>query len=236
MDVSRQRWRGHNLLDDDELTWLGELGKDGLTDAQKHGLVVARRTGKVTNAVLRDLCGLDSLSASRELRALRDKGLLVMKGKAAATFYVLEQSLLEKEPVERAPAVRETGGEKRYGDEQKRYGNEQKSYGNEQKRYGNDEKGYGNVPASIAQDLAKLGKKAAIDETRRLIAELCRLAPRTRRELAELLRRDPKYLTEKHLRPMVEAGTLTLARPNEPRHPDQAYIAVVDENGESRGP
>ncbi len=95
----------HNLLDDDELKWLGSIGKDGLTDAQKHGLVVARRTGKVTNAALRDLCGLDTLAASRELRALRDKGLLVMKGKAAGTFYVLDPSLLKLESAEREGAM-----------------------------------------------------------------------------------------------------------------------------------
>ena len=83
----------HNLLDDDELGWLREVGDRGLTDPQKHALVVARRTGKVANGTLRDLCALDTLAASRELRTLRDKGHLVMKGKAAGAFYVLSPDL-----------------------------------------------------------------------------------------------------------------------------------------------
>ena len=91
----------HNLLDDDELAWLAGIGRDGLTDAQKHGLVVARRTGKMTNSALRDLCGLDTLAASRELRALPDKG------KAAGTFYVLDAALLRLESVETVGAMRE---------------------------------------------------------------------------------------------------------------------------------
>jgi outer membrane murein-binding lipoprotein Lpp len=45
--------------------------------------------GKVTNANLRDLAGLEPLEASAQLRGLRDHGLLELRGAAAVAQWVL---------------------------------------------------------------------------------------------------------------------------------------------------
>ena len=78
----------HSLLDETELAWLRTLNQE-LTSAQRQALVVARRTGSVTNIGLRDLTGLDPLQARRELHALRDAGLLAMLGERGGAYYVL---------------------------------------------------------------------------------------------------------------------------------------------------
>ncbi len=226
----------HNLLDDDELTWLRGMGKDELTDAQKHGLVVARRTGKVTNAALRDLCGLDTLTASRELRALRDKGLLVMKGKAAGTFYVLGPDLLRLENAESAGVMWEashTRGEapaEKWGVDRVKWGADRETWGvpanpppTYESRTIQSESVAGLLPADLQIELRDLGKRSPREKVVRLIVDLCRISPRSPRELAALLRRNQRYLTENILSPLVAGGTLVLAYPEKPAHPDQAY-------------
>ncbi len=52
-------------------------------------LIYARATGAGDNTACRDFSGLDTLTASRVLRRLRDKGLLEKQGAGSRTFYVL---------------------------------------------------------------------------------------------------------------------------------------------------
>src|SRR5438128_1322146 len=79
----------HNLIGQDDTTWLQSFAAQRLSDEQARALVVARRTGSVSNAILRDVSGLDTLAASNQLRQLRDLGLLELRGKGSATHYVL---------------------------------------------------------------------------------------------------------------------------------------------------
>jgi ATP-dependent DNA helicase RecG len=96
----------HNLLGEDDTTWLHGFAALRLTDEQARALVVARRTGSVSNAMLRAVSGLDVLASSSQLRQLRDQGLLEPRGKGSATHYVLAG--LARRPVA-AVADRETG-------------------------------------------------------------------------------------------------------------------------------
>jgi ATP-dependent DNA helicase RecG len=79
----------HNLIGEDDTSWLRGFAAMQLTDQQARALVVARRTGSVSNAMLRDMSGLYTLAASNQLRQLRDQGLLEPRGKGSATHYVL---------------------------------------------------------------------------------------------------------------------------------------------------
>jgi len=240
----------HNLLDDDELGWLAGIGTDGLTDAQKHGLVVARRTGKVTNSALRDLCGLDTLAASRELRALRDKGLLVMKGKAAGTFYVPAPSIVDVESTERAVAMREAphiaapmreaGGEMREapgGAETGKIPEDSsviaaassapmwKASGVPMWEAPKRSVRKGELPSTLRQALRRLGRRSPPEAVIEVIRALCAFQPLTKTEIAELLKRSPRHVAERYLAPMVSSGQLELRFPYNPVHPDQAYRA-----------
>jgi len=79
----------HNLISEDHTSWLRGFSSLRLSDEQARALVVARRTGSVSNAMLRDVSGLDTLGASNQLRQLRDLGLLELRGRGSATHYVL---------------------------------------------------------------------------------------------------------------------------------------------------
>src|SRR5690606_28996673 len=84
----------HNLLDDDDLAWLADLGEPNLTTDEMRALVHVREAGWITNAAYRDLSGADTLEASTHLRRLRDLGLLEQHDRGAATFYTPTARLL----------------------------------------------------------------------------------------------------------------------------------------------
>ena len=79
----------HHLLGENARGWLASLKDHELSDEQAIALVFARDDGRVSNSVLRDLTGLDTLGASLQLRKLRDLGLLQKQGSGTASYYVL---------------------------------------------------------------------------------------------------------------------------------------------------
>ncbi len=78
----------------------------------------------------------------------------------------------------------------------------------------------------------KLGRRRRRGPLRKLIVEMVAIRePATAGELAGWLGMQKKHLKKAHLRPMVETGELRLHHPEEPTHPDQAYLV-----GDRAGP
>ena len=82
----------HNLLTEDDHAWLRSLTPEPLDDDETKVLIYARATGAVDNTACRDFSGLDTLTASRVLRRLRDKGLLDKQGGGNRTWYSLSNT------------------------------------------------------------------------------------------------------------------------------------------------
>lgn len=79
----------HHFLGEEDLQWLQGFERYKWTDAQKQALVFAREVGAVDNATYRQMSDCDTLRASKELRELKEQGLLQSKGNGSATYYVL---------------------------------------------------------------------------------------------------------------------------------------------------
>ncbi|WP_460208434.1 SNF2-related protein [Thiopseudomonas denitrificans] len=79
----------HNLLSEDDHAWLRTLTSEPLDDEETKVLIYARATGAVDNSACRDFSGMDTLTASRVLRRLRDRGLLEKHGAGNRTYYSL---------------------------------------------------------------------------------------------------------------------------------------------------
>lgn len=77
----------HHFLSEEDLIWLRLISNE-LSDGQKIALIFVREQGAVDNQTMRQLTGSEVLSASHELRKLRDLKLLEAKGKGSATYYV----------------------------------------------------------------------------------------------------------------------------------------------------
>jgi ATP-dependent DNA helicase RecG len=76
------------LLDEASVGWLNGVTGD-LTDSQRMGLAMMRHGHELTNSQYRQLLGVDSRVATRELGDLVDRGLVVQKGSRRWATYEL---------------------------------------------------------------------------------------------------------------------------------------------------
>ena len=89
----------HALLGDDDLAWLASLGQraQGLTDVQRHALVLLKRGRAFTNRGFRDEFPMDSRDARRVLGGLVDRGLAIADGDRGGRVYRLAVGSIESE-------------------------------------------------------------------------------------------------------------------------------------------
>lgn len=238
----------HHFLSEEDLVWLTLFSRFDLNDNQKRGLIMLRELRAIDNSSYRQQSGLDTLAASQELRAMRDAGLLEMKGKGSATYYVpgarfkaLEgmgpdevsvqgtRMRVVKGPV---PAIKAPG----------RGLNAPDGPANTPADPAIAPASGANTPAEDAlsrEDLlaelnehdraAVLGLKKRLPDNKpltELIMRLCSVRPYSNQELAVLLGREAKGLRRNLLKEMVNDGRLRYKYPDMISHPDQAYITA----------
>lgn len=204
----------HNLLTEDDHTWLKSLTREPLGADEVKVLIYTRATGAVDNTACRDFSGLDTLAASRVLRRLRDRGLLEKQGSGNATYYTLAagkpnpdggniQSALA---FELSPSTINTSSSRN------------EAYRSE----------LATLPPELATLLATLQGRVSTEALRKGILQLCTWEPQTGDQLATLLGKDRHYLRNKHLIPMVRNGALRFLYPESAKHPNQAYITAQE--------
>ncbi len=87
-----------------------------------------------------------------------------------------------------------------------------------------------NIPSSnvifitLRNKIASLGKRQDKEIVKKLIIELCKESPKTKKQLAEIFQRDEEYIKKFYLSKMV-GKELELTIPNNPTDPNQAYKA-----------
>ena len=178
----------------------------------------------------RDFSGLDTLAASRVLRRLRDRGLLVKRGGGSSTHYALpagpdaDAAADEAGGQTRLPLeVPAPAGESPYGDSRNPHMPAPES----------PQARHVEIPEALRQRIQAAGKKPRQAVVRSLVQALCDLRPFTAAELATLLGgRDAVELKRLHLKPLREAGILTLLYPESEKHPHQAYLTVQEDQKE----
>ena len=69
-----------------------------------------------------------------------------------------------------------------------------------------------------------MGKKVSKNEIKVIIIELCKIKPRKRKELADILTKSEEYL-RKEILPGMLGIELSLLYPESPNSPNQAYKA-----------
>jgi len=186
----------HNLISAEESLWLTQFGAGKVSDAQARALVVARRTGSVTNAILRDVSGLDTLAASNQLRQLCEAGLLERRGKSVATRYVLAA---------RARSPADVAGSSDRPDLPEHLEP---------------------LPEELARSVAALGQRPRLEPLRAVLEALCGWRALSAEALGAYLAFNAHNLSKRHLAPMVADQRLTRTHPENPNHPLQAYRAA----------
>ena len=202
----------HHFLGEEDLAWLARFQSFDLDDDQKKMLVFLREVGAVDNRVYRQFAGCDTLKASAKLSMMRDLGLLEMKGKGKATYYVaggsfLSETLKGTMPLNGAAmplngaamplngAAMPLNGETLTGD------------------------------PSLDAELKTLKKREKRERLEDLLVRICRMRPFCKEELMMILKRKEKYL-RRVLASMVKRNLLVYTIPEMPTHPRQAYLAT----------
>ena len=85
------------------------------------------------------------------------------------------------------------------------------------------------LPINLVEKLPAPGQRMGEAASRQLICDLCEWQPLRGEELAILLGKDLKYLRNKHLSAMIQAGKLAFQYPESPNHALQAYKIPKDQ-------
>ena len=214
----------HNLLTEDDHAWLRTLTTEALDADEVKVLIYVRATGAVDNTACRDFSGLDTLTASRVLRRLRDRGLLEKQGAGSRTHYVLAGDPSSRHggegrlPLESPVVVDAAGGDWANSPPRDRKGCKPSDIAFNLE--------LATLPSELATFLATLKGRASAEALREGILRLCAWTPLTVEQLATFLEKDRHYLRNKHLIPMVRDGLLRFRYPESAKHPHQAYVTA----------
>jgi len=215
----------HNLLTEDDHAWLRSLTTEPLDDEETKVLIYARATGAVDNTACRDFSGLDTLTASRVLRRLRDKDLLDKQGSGNRTYYTLSLAAQKSVPlVEPSMPAIEGCKPSMEGCKPAIEGlSAELSLARLLER----------LPHELAGEVTQQrGKRQAKTELNALLVRVCSHGFFTIQELEILLDKHRNYLMTDYIRPLVRGGLLQLRYPESAKHPHQAYGAVEDKRND----
>ncbi len=209
----------HHFLNESDIKWLMLFNDFDLTDSQKRAIIFVREVGAIDNQTYRQLNRVDILKASSDLRGLREKGIVLQKGKGRNTYYmpnhdfVLWEGFLSEpvpalsEPVLTLSALlpgQSTPLRQSLLDK---------------------------LPLDAKEKLEKLGKRSNDKaDVENMIIELCREQAMSLNDLSILLGKREKYLLYNFIKPLREKGRITYTRPEMPNHPQQAYRTVISFN------
>ena len=244
-DEFRATYLFHHFLSEQDLEWLARFNGINLTDDQRKALVYARETGRVSNKEYRELNKVNIVEASQELCGMRDLGVLESKGSGRATYYVLSDEYASRERelnlLDMLALVPEDGMSLPEEKASKSGKLVNKSDEFTQKPV-NPETNYVDQPGTtrkltiprdaIIEGLRKsyekrLGitanKPLRGDNIRRVVRYLCSQRACTASQLANAVEKNPQYLKEAYIFPMIKAGELEYLYPDKLNHPKQAY-------------
>jgi hypothetical protein len=180
--------RNTATLTADDKPFVARLGDAELTDVEFRALLGAHRAGRLDNARLRAISGLDTLGASALLRRLRDRELLALHAAGPNSFYELGPKAQLPVDVQGLEADRPEPTSDRPGSERDRP----------------------ELPADLAAAVKALGTRPRQGPLRVVIASLCSWRPLKPAELGSIVGIRADNLTQRHFMEMVAEGRLRL--------------------------
>jgi ATP-dependent DNA helicase RecG len=210
--------------------FVARLGSTEVSDEEFRALLHAHRHGRVENADMRAIAGLETLEASRLLGRLRDRSLLELHPHGANSYYTLPPILLptnnqaEFAQIEGGSAADRGEPLADQGEPSRIEGSSSVDQGGLHTDRGDLPSDRGELPPEIQAAIQQLGERPRKERLRAVIETLCCLREwTTPAELARWLNFRHGNLTERHLSPMVDEGSLERRHPESPTHPEQAY-------------
>ena len=220
-----------HFLNEEAIVWLSRFKEMKLSNEEAKALVAVREQGAIDNAMYRELNRVDALSASQNLRRLRDAGLLEQKGRGSATYYLPTAYLLAPpdDSLSNKPDLLSHKADPLTP----------KPDPLSHKADPLSPKPDASVllidalPPALRDQVRALGQRSPPAAVEDALVALCRLQPQSADTLSAILRRRRDTVRE-YIARLVSSGRLRPTRPEHPRHPQQAYLAVdarVQEGG-----
>ena len=210
----------HHFLGEEDLRLLGQFRDLHLGNEDARALVVAREAGGIDNATYRALNKVDTLTASNALRRLRDAGLLSQQGKGSATWYQPTGKLTKTDGLSSDLGALSSKPEGLSSNPGALSSNPEALSSNlapARAALLNE------LPGELAARVGGIGQRHQPDRVRDLVVDLC--AHRSWRvdELALLLQRNPEFIRQSYLRPLLAQQRIVMTLPDTPNSPLQAY-------------
>lgn len=191
----------HHFLSEEDVKWLSSLSVNDLTDAHKVAIIFLREVGAIDNITYRQLSGVSTKDASKDLKHLVKLNLIEQKGQGRQTYYIPSKELIGL----------------------------YSSNGATSDAYGatSDEK----VATSdlfgerIFNKLNSLGRWSKRTELEQLIIEMCQRMPLSIEEIASLTKRNINYIRNKILPGLLRDKRISFTFPEMINHPNQKYTA-----------
>ena len=204
----------HHFLGEDDLAWLAQFKGVSLDADQRNILVFLREVGAVDNRVYRQFAGCDTLKASAKLSMMRDAGLLEMKGRGKATYYVPGDRFPAAKHETTPPLAQTTPPLAQTTAPQAQTTAPQGQT-------------TAPIPKDLESDLAALGRKAPRERVVELMVRLCSCRAMTKEDLMKYLNRSEA--TIRHIATSLLGKRLSYLYPEVIHHPNQAYVAMESE-------
>lgn len=228
-----------HLFGEADVAWLSSLKDCNLSEDEARALVVLREIGAINNAIYRDINRLDTLTCSKRLQRLRDLGLIEQHGAGAATYYVPGHRLLAASAEVSASQGRALPEglnplgkvlPERLNPLGKPLPEGLNPLGRRRSTPVDGE--LPTLPPRLSRLVDALGERATRDAMRQAVLALCAWKEMRPAHLAQYLRRNPIWVVNAYLRPMLQEGLLELVYPDTLTHPFQAYRATKKITGE----
>jgi ATP-dependent DNA helicase RecG len=223
----------HHFLSGSDVAWFATLGIGDLNDAQKVALIFLREVGAIDNITYRQLSGSSAKDAGKGLKALANSDLIAAKGQGRQTYYVPTdklKSLYAKGACFVAKGASFDAKGACFVAKDASFVAKDASFDAKDVCFdangATSKKEWDGVPDDLRERIKNLGTRASKAKLYDIIVELCRIKPRSKEELANILGRTEIHIRNKILPGLLKSRLIRFTIPEMKKHPNQKYTAT----------
>lgn len=231
----------HHFFSEVDLKWLQKFNYLDLNENQKGSLIFVKEVGAINNNTYRQICDVDSYTASTELKYLKSQSLLEQKGKGRGTYYIANLNIFQDINTLDVPHYEEVNA--KFNGQQEITGfipegdinnTEGNNYNTEGYYYNTEdetekkelrEKLLDELTIAVRSRIEVLKKRETdLSRLKTLVEEICKNRAYTLKELALIFDRTEDYLSRQFIKPLIIEKRINYLYPDMINHPEQAYL------------
>ena len=210
----------HQLMDEEAMNWLKRFKDEVLSSEESRILVYAKKHGRVSNEICRDITGHDTIKSSSILKKLREKGLLNPHSHGSATYYTLPEIYLDNNgdiglspqlTPQKPQSIVDNNGDIGLSPQLIR--------DNELER----NRLLHTLPQHLREEILGLGQRMTPEKKEELILKICSVRKETTASELSIIFGKRRDWAKKALNPLVKSGKIFQTIPNKPNSINQAY-------------